>query len=63
MVSTRSAAFLFFAFLAVASCQLLDNSVQLDPEGTFRLDWSVDYTNRSNPTITFETHVKTQGNN
>jgi len=42
----------------------LDNSVQLDPEGTFRLDWSV-ITNGTgsltNPLIIFETHVKTRG--
>ena len=30
---------------------LLDNTIELDPEGTFRLDWSVIYDNATNPLI------------
>ena len=61
MVFTRSI-FVGLVFFSVASAQFLDNSLQLDPEGTFRLDWSVDYSlNASNPTVIFETHVKTRG--
>ena len=40
---------------------LLDNTIELDPEGTFRLDWSVIYDNATNPLIRFETIVQTQG--
>ena len=48
--------------LSVAIAQLqLDNSVELDPEGTFRLDWSVIYDDVNNPLIIMETRVKTQG--
>ena len=48
--------------LSVATAQLqLDNSVELDPEGTFRLDWSVIYDDVNNPLLIMETRVKTQG--
>lgn len=62
MVSTRFV-LIVLACLSAASAQLLNNTVELDPDGTFRLNWSVDYSlNPSNPTIIFETRVKTQGN-
>ena len=66
MQVTKSSVFLFLAaLLSLANAQRpLDNSIQLDPEGTFRLDWSV-VTNGTgsptNPLIIFETHVKTRG--
>ena len=67
MQVTKSSVFLFLAaFLSLANAQRpLDNSLQLDPEGTFRLDFSVITNgaigNASNPLIIFETHVKTRG--
>jgi hypothetical protein len=62
-MSTKSLSILCLAAaLTVAYAQLqLDNSVELDPEGTFRLDWSVIYDDVNNPLIIFETRVKTQG--
>ena len=62
----KSCVFICLAvLLSVSYAQLqLDNSIQLDPEGSFRLDWSV-VTNGTgsptNPLIIFETHVKTRG--
>ena len=39
----------------------LDNSVELDREGTFRLDWSILADGTGNPNIVFQTRVQTQG--
>lgn len=62
-MSNKSLNIIFLAVaLSVVTAQLqLDNSVELDPEGTFRLDWSVLYDDVNNPLIIFETRVKTQG--
>ena len=64
-VTQRTILVCLTTLLTVAYAQRpLDNSIQLDPEGTFRLDWSV-VTNGTgsptNPLIIFETHVKTRG--
>jgi hypothetical protein len=39
----------------------LDNSIELDREGTFRLDWSILNDGSGNPNIIFQTRVATQG--
>ena len=61
MVFNKSSLYLIAIFLSVA-CAQLQNSVELDPEGSFRLDWTVDYSaDPNNPRIVFNTFVKTQG--
>ncbi len=39
----------------------LTNSVELDPEGTFRLDWDFVYNEPTNPEFVFEMQVATRG--
>ena len=61
MVFTKSSLCLMAVLLSLA-CAQLQNSVDLDPEGSFRLDWTVDSSaDPNNPRIVFQTFVKTQG--
>jgi hypothetical protein len=39
----------------------LNNTVELDPEGTFRLDWTIIYDIAGNPDIQMEMRVLTKG--
>ena len=59
---TKSLLIVLAACLVVVLGQApLDNTIELDREGTFRLDWSVIDDGTGNPIILMQTRVKTQG--